>query len=47
MTEYNRQWLSEQIVKKAADAIIFADAGGIIRLYRRNCAKGTGTATAR
>jgi PAS domain S-box-containing protein len=33
MTEYNRQWLSEQIVKKAADAIIFADAGGIIRLW--------------
>ena len=33
MTAYNREWLSEQIVKKAADAIIFADGQGNIRLW--------------
>ena len=33
MTAYTQEWLSEQIVKKAADAIIFADAEGIIQLW--------------
>ena len=33
MTAYTREWLSRQIVDKAADAIIFADAEGIIRLW--------------
>jgi PAS domain S-box-containing protein len=33
MTAYTQEWLSRQIVSKAADAIIFADAEGIIRLW--------------
>jgi PAS domain S-box-containing protein len=33
MTAYTQEWLSQQIVEKAADAIIFADAEGIIRLW--------------
>jgi len=33
MTAYTQEWLSEQIVRKAADAIIFADEEGIIRLW--------------
>ena len=33
MTAYTQEWLSRQIVDKAADAIIFADAEGIIRLW--------------
>ncbi|UCE84265.1 MAG: PAS domain S-box protein, partial [Deltaproteobacteria bacterium] len=33
MTAYTQEWLSEQIVKKATDAIIFADTEGIIRLW--------------
>jgi len=35
MTSFTQDWLSEQIVRKAADAIIFADEEGIIRLW--NC----------
>jgi PAS domain S-box-containing protein len=33
MSAYNREWLSQQIVEKAADAIIFADKEGIIQLW--------------
>ena len=33
MTAYTQEWLSRQIVEKAADAIIFADEKGIIRLW--------------
>ena len=33
MTAYTQEWLSQQIVEKAADAIIFADREGIIRLW--------------
>ena len=33
MTSYAEEWLSQQIVEKAADAIIFADEEGIIRLW--------------
>jgi PAS domain S-box-containing protein len=33
MTAYTQEWLSRQIVEKAADAIIFADREGIIRLW--------------
>jgi PAS domain S-box-containing protein len=33
MTAHTQESLSEQIVRKAADAIIFADAEGIIRLW--------------
>jgi PAS domain S-box-containing protein len=33
MSRYTREWLCLQIVEKAADAIIFADKGGIIRLW--------------
>jgi len=33
MTSFTQDWLSEQIVRKAADAIIFADEEGIIRLW--------------
>jgi len=33
MTAYSKEWLSRQIVDKAADAIIFADEEGIIRLW--------------
>ena len=33
MTAYTQEWLSRQIVDKAADAIIFAEAEGIIRLW--------------
>ena len=33
MTAYTREWLSRQIVDGAADAIIFADTKGIIRLW--------------
>ena len=33
MTTYTQEWLSRQIVEKAADAIIFADREGIIRLW--------------
>jgi len=33
MTACTQEWLSRQIVEKAADAIIFADGEGIIRLW--------------
>ena len=33
MSAYTQAWLSRQIVDKAADAIIFADGEGIIRLW--------------
>ena len=33
MTAYTQEWLCLQIVEKAADAIIFADKEGIIRLW--------------
>ncbi|MGD8504582.1 MAG: PAS domain S-box protein [Syntrophobacterales bacterium] len=33
MPAYTREWLSQQIVDKAADAIIFADGEGIIQLW--------------
>jgi len=33
MTSFTQEWLSQQIVEKAADAIIFADTDGIIRLW--------------
>jgi PAS domain S-box-containing protein len=33
MTAYTQEWLSRQIVDKAADAIIFADTEGVIRLW--------------
>ena len=33
MAAYTQEWLSRQIVDKAADAIIFADTEGIIRLW--------------
>jgi len=33
MTAYTQEWLSRQIVNKAADAIIFADTEGAIRLW--------------
>ena len=33
MTPYTHEWLCQQIVEKAADAIIFADKEGIIRLW--------------
>ena len=33
MTAYTQEWLSKQIVEKAADAIIFADIEGIIRFW--------------
>jgi len=33
MTGYTQEWLSRQIVDKAADAIIYADEEGIIRLW--------------
>jgi len=33
MSRYTQEWLCLQIVEKAADAIIFADKGGIIRLW--------------
>jgi PAS domain S-box-containing protein len=33
MNAYTQEWLSDQIVRKAADAIIFADTEGIIRLW--------------
>lgn len=33
MTTYTHEWLCQQIVEKAADAIIFADKEGIIRLW--------------
>ena len=33
MTAYTQEWLSRQIVENAADAIIFADREGIIRLW--------------
>jgi PAS domain S-box-containing protein len=33
MTSFTQEWLSQQIVEKAADAIIFADEKGIIRLW--------------
>jgi len=33
MSRYTREWLCLQIVEKAADAIIFADKEGIIRLW--------------
>ena len=33
MTAYTQEWLSRQIVEKAADAIIFADREGIIHLW--------------
>ena len=33
MTSFTQEWLSREIVDKAADAIIFADGEGIIRLW--------------
>ena len=33
MTAYTQEWLCQQIVEKAADAIIFADREGTIRLW--------------
>ena len=33
MGTYTQEWLHRQIVEKAADAIIFADTEGIIRLW--------------
>jgi PAS domain S-box-containing protein len=33
MTTYTREWLSQQIVEKAADAVLFSDEEGIIRLW--------------
>ena len=33
MGTYTQEWLYRQIVEKAADAIIFADKEGIIRLW--------------
>jgi PAS domain S-box-containing protein len=33
MSEYNHDWICRNIVDGAPDAIIFADAGGIIRLW--------------
>ena len=33
MTAYTQEWMSQQIVDRAADAIIFADKEGIIRLW--------------
>jgi PAS domain S-box-containing protein len=33
MTAYTQEWLCLQIVEKAADAIVFADPDGIIRLW--------------
>jgi len=33
MASFTQAWLSQQIVDKAADAIIFADEQGIIRLW--------------
>jgi PAS domain-containing protein len=33
MAEYTSQWLSQQIVDNAADAIIFGDKHGIVRLW--------------
>ena len=33
MTPYTHEWLCQQIVEKAADAVIFADKEGIIRLW--------------
>jgi PAS domain S-box-containing protein len=33
MIAYTQEWLSRQIVDKAADAIIFADTEGVIRLW--------------
>ncbi len=33
MTTYTQEWLYQQIVEKAADAIIFADTEGIIQLW--------------
>jgi len=33
MASFTQAWLSQQIVDKAADAIIFADEEGIIRLW--------------
>ena len=33
MTAFTHEWLSQQIVEKAADAVIFADEEGIIRLW--------------
>ena len=38
MTAYTQEWLSRQIVDKAADAIIFADTEGIIRFWNSGAA---------
>jgi PAS domain S-box-containing protein len=35
MSEYSTEWLSQQIVEKTQDAIIFADREGIIRLWNQ------------
>jgi PAS domain S-box-containing protein len=33
MSEYSLEWICRNIVERAPDGIIFADAGGIIRLW--------------
>lgn len=33
MTEYAHDWLCQEILDKAADAIVFADADGVVRLW--------------
>jgi PAS domain S-box-containing protein len=33
MAEYSHEWLSQQIVENVSDAIIFADSGGVVRLW--------------
>lgn len=33
MSEHSHEWLCEQIIDNASDAIIFADADGVVRLW--------------
>jgi PAS domain S-box-containing protein len=33
MTDYPHEWLCQQIVDNTADAIVFADADGVVRLW--------------
>jgi PAS domain S-box-containing protein len=33
MVEHNHEWLTDQIVNNAGDAIIFADTEGVVRLW--------------
>ena len=33
MTRYTHEWLCQQIVDSARDAVIFADKDGVIRLW--------------